>query len=173
MLNDIIWRKSNPMPNFKGTRFTNAHETLIWAAKTKDARPTFNYAAMKALNDGVQMRSDWTLPICSGGARMRALLGTRFGNMVSFEVDGGRAAANAMVAAMPDLPFAPTLGDVGTTLSHPATSSHRGLTPEGRAELGMSEGFFRISVGIEDIDLLRREFTAGCAAAHAAAQAAA
>ena len=107
------------------------------------------------------------------GARMRALLGTRFGNMVSFEVDGGRAAANAMVAAMPDLPFAPTLGDVGTTLSHPATSSHRGLTPEGRAELGMSEGFFRISVGIEDIDLLRREFTAGCAAAHAAAQAAA
>lgn len=69
--NDIIWRKSNPMPNFKGTRFTNAHETLIWATKTKDARPTFNYAAMKALNDGVQMRSDWTFPICSGGERLK------------------------------------------------------------------------------------------------------
>ena len=71
ILNDVIWRKSNPMPNFKGTRFTNAHETLIWAAKTKDARPTFNYAAMKALNDGVQMRSDWTLPICAGGERLK------------------------------------------------------------------------------------------------------
>ncbi|MCW5724872.1 MAG: site-specific DNA-methyltransferase [Maricaulaceae bacterium] len=71
ILNDIIWRKSNPMPNFKGTRFTNAHETLIWAAKTKDARPTFNYAAMKALNDGVQMRSDWTLPICTGAERLK------------------------------------------------------------------------------------------------------
>lgn len=71
VLNDIIWRKSNPMPNFKGTRFTNAHETLIWAAKTKDGKPTFNYAAMKALNDGVQMRSDWTLPICSGGERLK------------------------------------------------------------------------------------------------------
>ena len=71
ILNDVIWRKSNPMPNFKGTRFTNAHETLIWAAKTKDARVTFNYAAMKALNDGVQMRSDWTLPICAGGERLK------------------------------------------------------------------------------------------------------
>jgi modification methylase len=71
ILNDVIWRKSNPMPNFKGTRFTNAHETLIWAAKTKDARPTFNYAAMKALNDGVQMRSDWTLPICAGAERLK------------------------------------------------------------------------------------------------------
>ena len=71
VLNDIIWRKSNPMPNFKGTRFTNAHETLIWAARTKEGRPTFNYAAMKALNDGVQMRSDWTLPICSGGERLK------------------------------------------------------------------------------------------------------
>ncbi|MAP49363.1 MAG: site-specific DNA-methyltransferase [Oceanicaulis sp.] len=69
--NDVIWRKSNPMPNFKGTRFTNAHETLIWASKTKDAKPTFNYAAMKALNDGVQMRSDWTLPICAGGERLK------------------------------------------------------------------------------------------------------
>ncbi|MGX6646991.1 DNA methyltransferase [Maricaulaceae bacterium MS644] len=71
ILNDVIWRKSNPMPNFKGTRFTNAHETLIWAAKTKAARPTFNYAAMKALNDGVQMRSDWTLPICAGAERLK------------------------------------------------------------------------------------------------------
>nr|WP_269844601.1 site-specific DNA-methyltransferase [Alkalicaulis satelles] len=69
--NDVIWRKSNPMPNFKGTRFTNAHETLIWAGKTKASRVTFNYAAMKALNDGVQMRSDWTLAICAGGERLK------------------------------------------------------------------------------------------------------
>ncbi len=71
ILNDVIWRKSNPMPNFKGTRFTNAHETLIWASKSKEARPTFNYQAMKALNDGVQMRSDWTLPICAGAERLK------------------------------------------------------------------------------------------------------
>ena len=100
--------------------------------------------------------------------RAAALLGARFGNMVSFEVAGGRAAANALVAAMPNLPFAPTLGDVGTTLSHPPTSSHRGLTPEGRAALGITEGFFRISVGVEEIDLLRAEFTAGLAAAASA-----
>ena len=77
ILNDVIWRKSNPMPNFKGTRFTNAHETLIWAAKTKQARPTFNYAAMKALNDGVQMRSDWTLPICAGAERLKTREGKK------------------------------------------------------------------------------------------------
>ena len=71
MLNDIIWRKSNPMPNFKGTRFTNAHETLIWCSKTKDARPTFNYEAMKSLNDDLQMRSDWTLPLCTGHERLK------------------------------------------------------------------------------------------------------
>jgi modification methylase len=71
IMNDVIWRKTNPMPNFKGTRFTNAHETLIWASKHKESRPTFNYAAMKMLNDGVQMRSDWTLPICGGHERIR------------------------------------------------------------------------------------------------------
>jgi modification methylase len=71
MLNDIVWRKSNPMPNFKGTRFTNAHETLIWCAKSSDSRYTFNYDTMKALNDDLQMRSDWTLPLCTGGERLR------------------------------------------------------------------------------------------------------
>lgn len=71
MLNDIIWRKANPMPNFKGTRFTNAHETLIWCSKSKDARPTFNYEAMKSLNDDLQMRSDWHLPICTGHERLK------------------------------------------------------------------------------------------------------
>ncbi|WP_415812031.1 site-specific DNA-methyltransferase [Litorimonas haliclonae] len=69
--NDIIWRKSNPMPNFRGTRFTNATETLIWATKTEDAKPTFNYDAMKMLNDGVQMRNDWVLPICTGKERLK------------------------------------------------------------------------------------------------------
>jgi modification methylase len=71
ILNDIVWRKSNPMPNFRGTRFTNAHETLLWCAKDEKARYTFNYRAMKALNDDLQMRSDWLLPICSGGERVK------------------------------------------------------------------------------------------------------
>ena len=71
ILNDIIWRKANPMPNFRGTRFTNAHETLLWCAKDEKARYTFNYRAMKALNDDLQMRSDWVLPICSGGERAK------------------------------------------------------------------------------------------------------
>jgi modification methylase len=71
ILNDIVWRKANPMPNFKGTRFTNAHETLIWCSKAEKARYTFNYRTMKALNDDIQMRSDWTLPICSGGERLK------------------------------------------------------------------------------------------------------
>jgi modification methylase len=72
ILNDIVWRKSNPMPNFRGTRFTNAHETLIWCAKDDKARYTFNYRAMKSLNDDLQMRSDWILPICSGAERVKA-----------------------------------------------------------------------------------------------------
>src|SRR5919107_1158436 len=71
ILNDIIWRKSNPMPNFRGTRFTNARETLIWASRGEESRYTFNYRAMKALNDELQMRSDWLLPICSGGERVK------------------------------------------------------------------------------------------------------
>ena len=71
ILNDVIWRKSNPMPNFKGTRFTNAHETLIWASKSEDSKFTFNYNAMKSLNGDKQMRSDWELPICSGSERLK------------------------------------------------------------------------------------------------------
>ena len=72
ILNDIIWLKTNPMPNFKGTRFTNAHETLIWASKSKDKKYTFHYDAMKSLNGEKQMRSDWTLPICNGRERLKA-----------------------------------------------------------------------------------------------------
>ena len=72
VLNDIIWRKSNPMPNFKGTRFTNAHETLIWAAKSRDQkRYTFNYDALKAFNEDTQMRSDWTFALCTGEERIK------------------------------------------------------------------------------------------------------
>lgn len=71
ILNDVIWRKANPMPNFKGKRFTNAHETLIWCAKDAKGRPTFNYEAMKAFNDDLQMRSDWFIPICSGNERLK------------------------------------------------------------------------------------------------------
>ena len=71
ILNDIVWRKANPMPNFKGTRFTNAHETLIWASMGEKSKYTFNYRAMKTLNDELQMRSDWVLPICGGPERLK------------------------------------------------------------------------------------------------------
>jgi modification methylase len=71
LLNDVVWRKSNPMPNFKGKRFTNAHETLIWASRDEAARYTFNYEALKALNDGIQMRSDWLIPLCTGNERLK------------------------------------------------------------------------------------------------------
>jgi modification methylase len=70
MLNDVIWRKANPMPNFRGTRFTNAHETLIWAARDKKSRVTFNYEALKQANEDTQMRSDWLFPICTGAERL-------------------------------------------------------------------------------------------------------
>jgi modification methylase len=71
ILNDVVWVKTNPMPNFRGVRFTNAHETLIWAAKSKSSAYTFNHHAMKELNRGLQMRSDWVLPICTGPERIR------------------------------------------------------------------------------------------------------
>jgi len=71
ILNDVIWKKNNPMPNFRGTRFTNAHETLIWASKNKKSKYTFNYNSLKCLNDDLQVRSDWTLPICNGKERIK------------------------------------------------------------------------------------------------------
>ena len=71
ILNDVVWCKTNPMPNFKGTRFTNAHETLIWASRDETSRYTFNYRAMKSLNDELQMRSDWSFPICGGQERLK------------------------------------------------------------------------------------------------------
>ena len=71
ILNDVVWRKANPMPNFRGRRFTNAHETMIWAARDQKSRYTFNYASMKALNDDIQMRSDWFIPLCTGSERIK------------------------------------------------------------------------------------------------------
>ena len=71
ILNDVVWRKSNPMPNFHGKRLTNAHETLIWASKSDNSKYTFNYEALKELNEGLQMRSDWVLPICNGKERLK------------------------------------------------------------------------------------------------------
>ena len=71
ILNDVIWNKNNPMPNFRGTRFTNAHETLIWASKDKNSKYTFNYQSLKCLNDDLQMRSTWNLPICNGNERLK------------------------------------------------------------------------------------------------------
>ncbi len=77
ILNDVVWRKTNPMPNFRGKRLTNAHETLIWASKSEGARYTFNYEALKALNEGIQMRSDWVIPICNGGERLKTADGEK------------------------------------------------------------------------------------------------
>lgn len=78
MLNDIVWRKTNPMPNFRGRRFQNAHETMIWASRDRDAKSyTFNYDAMKAANDDVQMRSDWLFPICTGHERLKDAKGDK------------------------------------------------------------------------------------------------
>ncbi len=77
ILNDVVWRKSNPMPNFRGKRLTNAHETMIWAGKSDTSKYTFNYEALKELNDGVQMRSDWVLPICNGNERLKNSAGEK------------------------------------------------------------------------------------------------
>jgi len=77
MLNDLIWRKVNPMPNFRGRRFTNAHETLIWASKSSSSKYTFNYEAMKSLNGDLQMRSDWLIPICTGEERLKNIDGKK------------------------------------------------------------------------------------------------
>src|SRR6056297_2543732 len=77
ILNDVIWRKANPMPNFRGKRLTNAHETLIWASRAEGARYTFNYEALKALNEDVQMRSDWVLPLCTGHERLKGADGQK------------------------------------------------------------------------------------------------
>ena len=77
ILNDVVWRKTNPMPNFRGMRLTNAHETLIWASKAEASKYTFNYDALKALNEGIQMRSDWLLPICTGHERLKNAAGEK------------------------------------------------------------------------------------------------
>jgi len=100
-----------------------------------------------------------TRPDHPDAARAQAVLQGVGCNMVSFEIDGGRAAANLFTAALDGIAFAPTLGDVGTTMSHAATSSHRALTAEERAAIGITEGFFRLSVGLEKIDDLKAAFT--------------
>ncbi|MEL0195564.1 MAG: PLP-dependent transferase [Rhodobiaceae bacterium] len=97
-------------------------------------------------------------------ARALTLFGGRHGNMVTFEIEGGRAAVNAFIGAAAGIPFAPTLGDIGSTLSHPASSSHRGLGADDRAALGIGEGMFRLSVGIEPVEMLIDELDAALAA---------
>jgi modification methylase len=78
ILNDVIWRKTNPMPNFRGRRFTNAHETMIWASRDPEAKGyTFNYEAIKAGNEDVQVRSDWSFPLCTGGERLKGADGKK------------------------------------------------------------------------------------------------
>jgi cystathionine gamma-synthase len=94
----------------------------------------------------------------------RRLFGDRFGNMVTFELDGGRDAVNRFMRALESIPFAPTLGDVSTIISHPAVTSHRGLAPEAREALGIREGTIRVSVGVEEYSLLEDEFRAALAA---------
>ena len=90
ILNDVVWVKTNPMPNFRGRRFTNAHETLIWCARSADSKYTFNYEAMKALNDDLQMRSDWVMPICTGQERLK----NRYGDKGAPDAEAGRPATS-------------------------------------------------------------------------------
>ena len=97
-------------------------------------------------------------------ARADVLFGGQFGNMVTFEIEGGRPQVNTFIEAATAIPFAPTLGDIGSTLSHPASSSHRGLGVEGRAALGIGETMFRLSVGIEPVEMLIAELDAALAA---------
>jgi cystathionine gamma-synthase len=94
----------------------------------------------------------------------RRLFGPHFGNMVTFELAGGRDTANRFMHALQSIPFAPTLGDVSTIISHPAVTSHRGLTPAAREALGIREGTIRVSVGIEEWSLLQQEFATALAA---------
>jgi len=94
----------------------------------------------------------------------RRLFGDRFGNMVTFELDGGRDTVNRFMQALHSIPFAPTLGDVSTIISHPGVTSHRGLTAEGREALGIREGTIRVSVGVEPFSLLEDEFRSALAA---------
>jgi cystathionine gamma-synthase len=98
----------------------------------------------------------------------RRLLGEQFGNMVTFEIDGGRDAVNRFMQALRSIPFAPTLGDVSTIISHPAVTSHRGLTAAARVALGIGEGTIRVSVGVEPFSLLEEEFAAALSAVQAA-----
>ncbi len=98
-------------------------------------------------------------------ARAKELFGSVTGNMLSFRLNGGRTTANAFLRAAGAIPFAPTLGDIATTLAHPASSSHRGLSEEARAELGITEGFIRVSVGVEDVEQLKNELGNAVAAA--------
>lgn len=97
--------------------------------------------------------------------RANSLLAGAFGNMVSFRITGGREGANKLVRAAPSIPFAPTLGDISTTISHPATSSHRALSSGEREAMGITEGFFRVSVGVEDIEMLKSELENAVSAA--------
>jgi cystathionine gamma-synthase len=87
----------------------------------------------------------------------RRLFGEHFGSIVTFELEGGRDAVNRFMRALPNIPFAPTLGDVATIISHPGVTSHRGLTPEEREQIGIREGMVRVSVGLESPELLERE----------------
>ncbi len=113
ILNDVVWRKTNPMPNFRGRRFTNAHETLIWAAREQDAKGyTFNYEALKAGNDGVQMRSDWSFPLCTGDERLKGGDGKKLHPTQKPE---GLLARVIMAASRPDDLVLDPFSGTGTT----------------------------------------------------------
>jgi modification methylase len=112
ILNDVVWRKSNPMPNFRGRRFTNAHETLIWAARDQASRYTFNYGALKAGNEDIQVRSDWTISLCTGEERLKGADGAKLHPTQKPEALVARA---ILAASRPgDLVLDPFLGS-GTT----------------------------------------------------------
>jgi modification methylase len=122
VLNDVIWRKTNPMPNFRGRRFTNAHETLVWASMGPKARYTFNYDSMKALNDDLQMRSDWLFPICSGSERLKQDCGRKT-HPTRWSPSGSDARSSASSATN----LMPTLLRLGLRHSSVSTRTHSKL----------------------------------------------
>jgi DNA modification methylase len=132
VLNDVIWRKANPMPNFRGRRFTNAHETLIWAARGPESRYRFNYAAMKSLNDDLQMRSDWFIPLCTGAERLRDAAGAKL-----HPTQKPEALLHRVILACTapgEVVLDPFLG-TGTTAAHAAAGRRPPLLPARRTRV--------------------------------------
>jgi len=155
VLNDIVWRKTNPMPNFRGRRFTNAHETLIWCAKGQDSRYRFNYQAMKNLNDELQMRSDWLIPLCTGPERLK--------------VDGRKAHATQKPEALlhRSILASTVVGDLVLDPFFGSGTTGAVATQLGRRYLGIEKDPAYVRLAVERIGKVRSEAPPAVCAASA------